>query len=231
MNYPDNGKRISETPVFVEIPNPNINKLSDYVEKIMPLDKEILEIKKERESWLSSTKTVEEIKKGCEDCLKIYISKAESKLAEEIRKNQERKAGARSDDVVNALKELMAWKNLLNHLDEIPKTEVVGVTEGLRTAKVSECNDKIQKLQKKRKSYLPYGDSNLFIKEAQYVERWKSMCIFFGEPVEVSGRNILHNERMLAIFRKLGLDKLSRPKLYRPFVDENGKEHDLHPGY
>lgn len=227
MDYPSSGQIINGTPPFIDIPM-NIDKLEDYVNLILPLDIGIVKAKKEKQKWEYSTKTVVEIKKEAKKVLDAGISRMEGDLAEEIKRNQNRQSNA--GFVINVLKEVVALKNLSKHFDEIKKTDLAGVTESLRIAKIIECNEKIQKLEKEKAKYFRYGETGAFIKEIQYVERWKVMAIHFGEEVDAGGRNILHNKRMLALFNKLELGKLPRPKLYRPIVIDN-KEYDLHPGW
>ncbi|NVM56009.1 MAG: hypothetical protein HWN66_20090 [Candidatus Helarchaeota archaeon] len=204
------------------------------------LEREIRESYKEIDftnSLKENPKTVATVKRELEECLKNYIAKAEADLKVMI---VSRQIGAtspfivRADDIANILRELVAWKSLSKQIYLVESTDVKGFTEEVRQARIKECREKIEKLNKKKEKYFPKQQREWYEKIGKQVANWKDYAKYFGFPVNINGvylngKNPAHKV-WLEIYNMLEMEKIPRYKLLVPMTI-NGKEFIYHPGH
>jgi len=219
------GKLISKViqPVKEEI---DFRFLEDFTD-IFKIDKEILEIEKEKSNLITlskSPKTKVQIVKEIETALKNSIVVSESNLRRNIEALQTGSTEVFSSVLVTVdeLKYLVANKDLLKQLYLLPSTNIEGVQEEVREKKIKDCNEKIEKLKSKKEKYFYRGERQWFSRMSRQVENWKMLatqCIF---PVDMNGnwldKNNGRDSSWLKIYYDLEFDKIPKHKLVKPLL-------------
>lgn len=210
----------------------NIEKLQVYM-KWRRLQKEIDNLEKERNQYLTAPKSVAEIKKEIENCLKNYIAVTEGDLNSQIRLLQERKA--RVDEAVEYLIRIHNLKSVKREIEAIKTSDYSkGLPVVEREANIKGLADKIEKLRKAQKDLLPFGETVVIDEMSKYVALWQQTAPRFFQKCDAGGRYLNPNNEqdkaLIKIYDELKLGDLPKLKLYKPMYLAD-REFSIPPAY
>lgn len=217
----------------------DLELLEDYA-KVKIIDNEIVKIGKEKNGYndlSKNPKTIATIKKEFEECLQNYIAKAETDLKRIVIGRQTGETSPfviRIDNVVDILREITTWKNLSKQVYLIPSTDIKGMAEEIRQAKVKDCIKRIEKLNKEKQKFFHKGQTHWYNELQKKADRWIAVVVQCGKPVDVNGKWLNEDDetdkRWLKVYHDLKFDEIQKHKLRSPVII-NGKEFEYHPGF
>jgi len=235
-------KRQIESPPNIDIIRKiDFENLKDYV-KVWKLDKEINRLKREIDDLRTPKifpKTLAEIKREVEDIYYQYLVREETNLTEMIRRRQ---LGEniphliRPDEILEQIQKLVSLKNLAKQIYLITtvKTGIEGYDESHRESEIKMHQKEISKLENEKGIYFPKGQAGWFTETGREIDRWRSLVVYFGNPIDINGRYLNpaaeDDKQWLEAYIGLELEEVPRHKLFRPLAID-GKEYIYHPGY
>lgn len=219
----------------------NFEKLEVYILKVLPIENEIKDLKKEIGKYLSANKSISEIETEIKRVISMYQDRVKEHLLRDTERLQTRSL-TKADCLLVALQEWQSLQSLEKYFYLIKGTGVKDILSvENREANVKRINDEIAQKEGKLKKFFPYENRQIFEDVARCYSRWVAIAPYFYNPVNWNGEYLdkTNDAKLLEIYNKAKLGDIEKFQYHYPFIvfgkdytkKVDGKIVYVHPGF